>query len=669
MKQFYLLLIACAFSTMSLAQINFSEDFESYEVDKYLGPQSTKWSTWSGTEGNAEDVKITSKAASSGTKSIYFSSTAATGGPQDVILKFDDLFTKNLFEFSLKMNVEEGKTGYFNFQGDKVVGTTWAIDINFTADKVVNITSGGVIVATSAYEQGKWEKISFKGNISSNKWSASINDKEIGQFKLVTNRVASIDIYPANASASYYVDDITYSTAPYTPPPFDASVIGGLVPTKDLTGRDIPVQIIVANEGGKEINNLEVSYTVGGKTSTKTVSNLKLASFKNTTITFDELHTVKKNLNDFKFGLKLLDGADDNDANNSAKAVLIGVTPAADKFIIAEEATGTWCGWCPRGAVALERMQKRFPDHFVGIAVHNGDPMAVTEYDNGVKSLPGFSGFPGASVGRQEVIDPAAIETDFWARIVEEADAKVRVGATFDDATRVLKLSPEITFNADVTGTYKLAVAIVEDSVRGTAAGYNQTNYYANNAAGPMGGYELLPSPVPASKMVYNHVGRAILGGFKGQDVPAGPYKKGDKVVMSFQYTLPAALKNKNIEIVPILLDENGLIENGYKASISEAVAYGIVGVKDQVNTIKEVSIYPMPVSFISIIELNLATTQEVSVEIFDISGKLIGSKNYGSLQGEQNLELNGSMLQNGSYIARINVGKENITKSIVVQH
>ncbi len=669
MKKFYLFFLAIACTSIAKAQINFSEDFESYEVDKYLGPQSTNWTTWSGTEGAAEDVKITSKAALSGTKSIYFSSTVAAGGPQDVILKFADLFSKDLFEFSLNMFVETGKTGYFNFQGDKKVGTTWAIDINFTADNKVTIASGGSTVATADYKQGQWEKLSFKGNISTNKWTASLNDKEIGQFKLVTNRVASIDIYPANASASFYVDDITYSTAPYTAPPYDASLVSGLVPNKDLTGRGIKVEAIIANEGANEINNLEVSYTIAGKTTTKVVNNLKLASFKSTTITFDQTHPVKKGLNEFNFGVKLLDGADDNASNNAAKAILIGVTPAADKFVIAEEATGTWCGWCPRGAVMLERMQKRFPDHFIGIAVHNGDPMVVTEYDNGVKSLPDFTGFPGASVGRGSVIDPSDIETDFWGRIVEIPRAKVKVGASYDATTRVLKLSPEITYNEDVDAPFKLAVAIVEDSVRSTAAGYSQANYYANNAAGPMGGYELLPNPVPANKMVYNHVARAILGGFSGTEVPNATHKKGDKEVMSFEFILPATIKANKVEIVPILLNENGLIENGYQATIEEAIAYRLVDTKDQLNLTKEVSIYPMPVSFISIINLNLETADDVSIQIFDVAGRMVGNKNYGKLQGDQNLELNGSLLNNGTYLAKINVGKESISKSLIIQH
>ena len=87
----------CSFG-ISFGQL-FYENFDSYAVGSYLGPQSTSWSTWSGTEGNAEDVTITNNNANSAPHSIYFSSTAATGGPQDVILKFGQVYKFRNFYF------------------------------------------------------------------------------------------------------------------------------------------------------------------------------------------------------------------------------------------------------------------------------------------------------------------------------------------------------------------------------------------------------------------------------------------------------------------------------------------------------------------------------------------------------------------------------------------
>ncbi|MEZ4982805.1 MAG: thioredoxin family protein [Saprospiraceae bacterium] len=67
-----------------------------------------------------------------------------------------------------------------------------------------------------------------------------------------------------------------------------------------------------------------------------------------------------------------------------------------------EEVAGTWCTWCPRGAVWMERIHDEYTQYFAGVAVHNNDPMEVDEYDAGIKAFPSFSGFPSVIVDRTE---------------------------------------------------------------------------------------------------------------------------------------------------------------------------------------------------------------------------------------------------------------------------
>ena len=51
------------------------------------------------------------------------------------------------------------------------------------------------------------------------------------------------------------------------------------------------------------------------------------------------------------------------------------------KKVVAEELTGTWCGWCIRGIVTFEEMKAKYPDTFIAIAVHGGsDVMKDEEY-------------------------------------------------------------------------------------------------------------------------------------------------------------------------------------------------------------------------------------------------------------------------------------------------
>ncbi|HMT00167.1 MAG TPA: T9SS type A sorting domain-containing protein [Saprospiraceae bacterium] len=666
MKQIYFFLLFMLSTLWVSAQASFSDDFESYTVGEYLGPQSDKWTTWSNKDGSTEDTKITNVKAASGTKSIYFSSSSTTGGPQDVIFPFSELHNSGIFTLSMKMYIEIGKTAYFNIQGDQTVGKVWAIDVNFNADGSVVSSSGTASLSDGSFPQGEWFIYELHGNLSSNIWTIKINNVSLGTFSLDVNKVASIDIYPSNANSSFYIDDFYYAHESFVPKPNDLAIRNLSVFPKDIVGLQSNLGINLINLGSSTINEIDLEYNYNGNSGNKNFSGLNMASGEVKTLFFDNQYTVANGANKMTVSAKLIGSIDEDTSNNITNLTINGVIPAADKFVIAEEATGTWCGWCPRGAVMLDRLSKRYPDYFIGIAVHNADPMVVTDYDAGIRGLSGFTGFPSATVGRTAIIDPLAIETAFFSRVIEAPKSSVRVGASFDETSRVIKLSPKITFKANVSGSYKMAVVIVEDSVRGTASGYAQANYYSGGEV-KMGGYELLPNPVPANKMTYNHVARVLTGGFKGTALPLNSYKKDDVVYMNFEATIPAGVKLENIHIIPILFAPSGLIDNGYPAKMEEALAEGFTVGANDITFNGDVVIYPNPVAFESIIDLTLDNPAEVSVEIYDMTGKLVGSKNYGKLSGSNELLLNASNLNNGTYLARIKAGAEEITKNIVV--
>ena len=142
MKRFTFLAASLLIGLGAKAQL-FSDDFEAYTTGA-LGPQSTSWSTWSGTEGGAEDGIVSTAQASSGTKSIYFNSTVANGGPQDCVLDFGPMYTSGVFTYQSDFYVATGKSAYFNFQATQTIGQTWALN--------VNMNNGGVYVDDVAPE-------------------------------------------------------------------------------------------------------------------------------------------------------------------------------------------------------------------------------------------------------------------------------------------------------------------------------------------------------------------------------------------------------------------------------------------------------------------------------------------------------------------------------------
>ena len=74
MKKTLLLSLSFFISFFHFGQL-FSDNFDTYAVGSYLGPQSLTWSTWSGTEGAAEDAVINNIQSASPSNSIYLSST------------------------------------------------------------------------------------------------------------------------------------------------------------------------------------------------------------------------------------------------------------------------------------------------------------------------------------------------------------------------------------------------------------------------------------------------------------------------------------------------------------------------------------------------------------------------------------------------------------------
>jgi hypothetical protein len=93
------------------------------------------------------------------------------------------------------------------------------------------------------------------------------------------------------------------------------------------------------------------------------------------------------------------------------------------------------------------------------------------------------------------------------------------------------------------------------------------------------------------------------------------------------------------------------------------------VGVNDPIAT-TSVSIYPNPFDKNANIQVTLAGTEQVVVEIYSMTGELVSSKNYGDLSaGEHNLAIDGTNLSDGMYFVTVRTGSTSTTSKITVSH
>lgn len=225
-----------------------------------------------------------------------------------------------------------------------------------------------------------------------------------------------------------------------------------------------------------------------------------------------------------------VNGNPDADMSNNTLMTTIDVIEEGCYFprmLVAEEGTSTKCGYCPRGIVVMESMKKRFPDTFIGIAVHcedlGWDPMIASSYE-GIQNYFKKDGLPNGVMNRRT--DDLSDDPIFFEKFYEEqkgqlSEAKVTLVKVGNVNQKTIDVETEVVFDSDIAGAnYRLAYVLLEDGVQG----YEQENYFYGGNYGQMGGWENIPSP---AMIEFNDVARGIwnLRGIP-QSLPSNVFKK-----------------------------------------------------------------------------------------------------------------------------------------------
>lgn len=667
-KQLLLLLVLVLGSWSLTAQVSFFDDFESYNVGDLIAGSSPNWTTWSGGVP-AEDAPVSDAQAFSGNNSIYFLNTNGQGGPADVVLPFEGKYTDGTFELYMQVYVESGTGAYFNLQAEEQIGVTWALEFYFQTDGALiasNVPDGQLMI--SEYNHDEWIDFRLEIDLTSNNWQVFVNDLLLGTFSNSINSVASLDLFPfvQGATSSFYVDDIGFSYEPFVIPNLDAAISQLTMRNRGLTGQEFEVRGELRNLGLTPITSATLSYEIGGNTVEQELTGINIPSLETYNFSFSELYPITVGPQTMEVTVSEPNGQVDENPGNDTKTITItGYTPAPGKRVVMEEATGTWCGWCPRGTVNMDRAAADYPDHFVGVAVHNGDPMVVPAYDNGITGFPGFTGFPGVVMDRIEVIDPSEIEERLLTRVTTAPVAFLSNSAEWDAETNELKVTVHAEFQEAVTGDYRLSLVVTENGVTGLGSGFAQVNFYSGGGSGPMGGYENLPSPVPASQMVYDYVARAIVGDFNGviSSLP-GVIEAGETHSYEFTYTLPTEYNYDEIKLIGFLINPQGEIDNAGSTTIDEAIANGTVNTND-FTAVPQVKVFPNPFSESTHIQVELPETKPVQMRVFNSTGMLVATRDYGQLQGEWVLPFIATDLPNGVYHLQIWLGDQAVVRKV----
>jgi hypothetical protein len=449
--------------------------------------------------------------------------------------------------------------------------------------------------------------------------------------------------------------------------PIGLNAFGGVGTTKTISG-------VVTNNGYSPITSFTAQYSANGGVPVSQVFTIPSLAYGSTSpFSFSTLYSIPAATEaSIKVWTNLT--GDALHTNDTLKTVIKGYSSLPSHKVVFEEGTGTWCGWCPRGAVYMDSMHVVNPNTTALIAVHNGDPMVVSAYDAGIGSLIG--GYPTALCDRaKDIIDPSQMFTSYATHIGDFAIADLVMVKTYNTVTRVADITVKTTMatgfsNNNVSNDYRLAVVFTEDNVRGTASGYNQTNYYGGSTNVLVGAglnWQTAPNPVPAATMKYDFVARAILGGFTGQasSLPSTLVAGTTYTSSVFSYTIPATYNAGNMKAVVLLIDaKTNYVYNANTTTITPLV----VGVEENKTENVEVSIYPNPAKNNANVEINLVKDEPVTITVLSVMGQVVYSQTFNNLAvGKQTVSLNCENWSNGIYNVNISTSNGNVSRKLEI--
>lgn len=253
-----------------------------------------------------------------------------------------------------------------------------------------------------------------------------------------------------------------------------------------MVNEDFAVEFQMSNNGNYRVNSLKYSYTVDdseevfyGEAELPAPLEPDITLLWPVTLNFNAIeeigpHTLNLTVTEVN--------GEPNESEYASMSFLVNVMPFKPVHRpLVEEYTGLWCGWCPRGFVAMELLSEKYGDNIVPICYHNRDQMAVTSvYPVNV------SGYPASSINRMNLIDPYYgtynEDVDFGIYYDVEKSANELTLADIEVEAYVegydVEIESKTTFMVDINeANYQVGYVLVCNQL--SNPNWVQLNYYA----------------------------------------------------------------------------------------------------------------------------------------------------------------------------------------------
>ena len=223
MKKIYIMALALgAFSFASQAQIEVTENFDSYDLGP-ISSQSSNWRTWSGVPLPGESGEVSDDESRSPDQCLFIDGSTI----MDPVFLIPSAPSEGIYTVQWYALIPAGKSGYFNTQGALTPeGTDWDqaliggnVYLNCDGSMpgeggVTGVTDCSEFNAVFLYPEDEWFKITCIYDLDAETWALSINDvPQFSQYPFAFmdrpfEVLSGLDFYSASANNEMYIDDL-----------------------------------------------------------------------------------------------------------------------------------------------------------------------------------------------------------------------------------------------------------------------------------------------------------------------------------------------------------------------------------------------------------------------------------------------------------------------------
>ncbi|WP_179005056.1 Omp28-related outer membrane protein [Winogradskyella forsetii] len=327
----------------------------------------------------------------------------------------------------------------------------------------------------------------------------------------------------------------TEENVPLTTPTAQIDV-DKLVRKASLVNQEIPFKII--NEVGEDVTSSATFY-VDGETIEGSVFSSDI-------------------IGDFEvYGVYMEEGVEVT-TNTESFSVIV-----PKRKIVIEDYTGTWCGFCPRVAGAVNSLKEE-TDFITVIAIHETansfpDPMHFDQVQL-LKDAFGIEGFPAAKVNR--TVEWQTPHPNSAVTSIAGLDTNLALAINSELVGNELTVQINVVYEEGSVEGDKLVVYLLEDGILN-----DQVNYYNADTTSP---YFNAGDPIPDFE--HNETLRNALSSVLGDPIPVTGALT--EYITSFTITVPSDYVTDNLSIAAMVVDSDNTAKNSQHAHVGDDKPY-----------------------------------------------------------------------------------------------